>query len=108
MRAAQIYLFISLILLSNCSHFRENLEHQRQADMQRIITEDDAVCRSYGAIRGTQPYIVCRMQLQQQHANSDAQDKATYQQWWPNTFGPKPQANCTTTYIGNAAQTHCY
>lgn len=100
--------FVTVTALSGCAQFNADMARKQQAAVQRVAANDDATCRSYGAAQGSQAYIACRMQLQQQHANADAQDKAAYQQWWQQTFGKRQQQNCTTTYVGNIAQTHCY
>jgi hypothetical protein len=39
------------------------------------MAQDDAKCLSYGVPRGSQPYVQCRMQLDQNRANIAASEK---------------------------------
>jgi hypothetical protein len=36
---------------------------------QERVAADDRQCQSYGVAPGSQPYVQCRLQLDQQHAN---------------------------------------
>jgi len=90
---------------------------QRQLD-----AHDDAQCRSYGAYPGSQPYFQCRMTLAQMRNQSEEAQKARIAQFLMATQAyaaqqraaqaqmlnsPAPSTNCTTSYIGTQAYTHC-
>jgi hypothetical protein len=38
---------------------------------EQFATKDDAVCLSYGAPKGSAPYVQCRMQLAQNRSNAN-------------------------------------
>ncbi len=81
---------------------------------QEIAARDDATCQSYGAKPGTDMYVSCRMQLAQERQRERAaiigaiaQRPLIPQVAMPTPITTQPQTNCTTTYVGNQAYTHC-
>jgi hypothetical protein len=57
--------------LGGCVSAEERAAQAAQLTAQRAEM-DDTVCRSYGAEKGSAPYIQCRMARDQQRANADA------------------------------------
>jgi len=51
----------------------EQIANRRQDELAARDASDDGTCRSYGATPGTQPYFNCRMTLNSQHGQEDAQ-----------------------------------
>ena len=45
------------------------------ASPEARMAQDDAKCLSYGVAKGSQPYVQCRMQLDQNRANIAASEK---------------------------------
>jgi hypothetical protein len=103
---------------------------QIEAQMDRadaVDAADASRCNSYGAPPGTPAYTQCRIQLAQMRQQAQAQQtaligqaiqnnqtmaiqqQALQQQNLQNVVRPlpPPQTNCTTSYIGNQAYTHC-
>ena len=92
------------LLLAGCATAQE-----KQAAAQQQAAAIDAKCRSYGFAPGTEAMAKCRMQLemakeqaQQRHREEmgDAIERAG------QAF--KPPVHCTTTMIGNIANSNCY
>ena len=85
----------------------------------QLEVQEDAQCRSYGAEPGSQTYVQCRMLLQQQAAQAEAQRRAAIMQMLINRPQIQPvqlqtpalpsnqSVNCTTNYVGAQAFTHC-
>ena len=48
------------VLLSGCAGFQARMEAQRQAKIAAENVADDAQCRNYGVMPGTQTYTECR------------------------------------------------
>lgn len=125
-------IFCFALLLVDCAS-----QQEREAKMQVQIAAADAAdasrCASYGAQPGTPAYTECRIQLtqmrQQAAIATQAQQTAIIGQMIQNNqaaaaqqqlqqqqnlraviqpLPPSPmQTNCTTSYIGNQAYTHC-
>ena len=98
----------------------------KAAAYQRAINaQDDGQCRAYGATPGTQLYYNCRMTLAQNRNASEEAQKARLLQVFEGmqAYAAQREAaqaqslarmqqipaptNCTTSYIGNQAYTHC-
>lgn len=62
----------------------------------QLSSADDAACRSYGAVAGSEPYIQCRTTKSQQHEQADATIRAAL-------VGGAP-----TTCHSSGATTTCY
>jgi hypothetical protein len=60
------------ILLSGCADFQARMEAQRQAKVAAENAADDAQCRNYGAMPGTQTYTECRMMIAMQRKDIEA------------------------------------
>jgi len=60
-------------MLASCAQWQAEQElkqsQQAQAQAAAIAAYDDARCQSYGAAPGSQSYIQCRMNLDNQHAH---------------------------------------
>jgi hypothetical protein len=52
-----------LLLLTGCADYQAKLAAQRAAQQQAIDQADDATCRSYGAVPGSEVYVACRMNI---------------------------------------------
>ncbi len=74
---------------------------------------DDAVCQSYGARPGTDVYVQCRMQLQQQHTDAargrpSTQSPTGYQIAPPPRLRPyEMPKTCRSVMISGVLQTTC-
>jgi hypothetical protein len=84
---------------------------EKQAAAQQQAAAIDAKCQGYGFTPGTEAMAKCRMQLElaTEQANQrrreeigDAIEQAG------QAFKPPPPVHCTTTMIGNMANTNCY
>jgi hypothetical protein len=60
------------VLLSGCANFQARMEAQRQAKIAAENAADDAQCRNYGAMSGTQTYTECRMMIAMQRKDIEA------------------------------------
>jgi PBP1b-binding outer membrane lipoprotein LpoB len=56
------------LTLAGCAQYEAQQQAQAQAQAAAIEANDDAKCQSYGAAPGSQPYIQCRMNLDNQRA----------------------------------------
>ncbi len=90
------------------------LSFPKPPSAQELAARDDATCQSYGAQPGTDIYIKCRMQIAQERQRQRAAIIGAMMQHpliqpipAPAPITPKPQTNCTTTYVGGQAYTHC-
>jgi hypothetical protein len=110
-----------------------------QTNAERNASEsaaDDAACRQYGALPGTDAYTNCRLQMAQMRQQrriaheqavavmmqgmdaemaATAQANAAAMQANANAAAAAPMPNllagsqhCTTTFFGNQAQTNCH
>jgi len=85
--------------------------------------KDDAQCRSYGAIPGSDAYVNCRVQLDKTAADQLAQTERErrqrivqmlnsqsqqYQQPAPQPYVMPKQTHCTSTAYGQTVSTNCY
>jgi hypothetical protein len=52
------------------------LAAQNAVRVQAIAEADDASCASYGAVKGTDAFTICRMQKDQNRAQLEAQQQA--------------------------------
>ena len=52
-----------LSVLTGCAEYQARLAAQRAAQQQAIDQADDATCRSYGAVPGSEVYVACRMNI---------------------------------------------
>lgn len=104
-------------------------EKQKEADAQAMAnaaayqralqnTEDANKCVGYGAVQGTPEYTQCRLQFTQMHQQAALAAAQAQQQQRAMILGaylggtgpfqkPNPGVNCTTSYIGTQAYTHC-
>jgi hypothetical protein len=57
---------VGLVLLGGCA--RETTREDIQAGIDRMAAQEDQACRSYGAAPGTQAYMQCRLQRDQNRA----------------------------------------
>jgi hypothetical protein len=60
------------VFLSGCANFQARMEAQRQAKIAAKNADDDAQCRNYGAMPGTQTYTGCRMMIAMQRKDIEA------------------------------------
>lgn len=82
------------VTLSGCVTFAEQVANER---MERLKASDDAECRSYGAVPGSEAYIQCRTTKSQQHELALAQvDAASMARPRPVFGAPRPR-NCFVT-----------
>lgn len=51
-------------------------QDQAKRRAEQLAANDDAVCRGYGAARGTRAYIQCRMNQDNQRVNEDTTQRA--------------------------------
>lgn len=61
------------LTLSGCAQYQA--ERQAQAAQAQAVN-DDAQCRSYGTVLGSPDYVQCRMNLDNQHAQVNLQNRA--------------------------------
>jgi hypothetical protein len=64
--------FFTLTGLSDCAGFKEELARQEAAKKAAVNAADDEKCRSYGAQPGTDTYVACRMNIDNQRAQLEA------------------------------------
>lgn len=62
--------------LVGCAEYEARQQAERQQQAFAIAASDDAQCRAYGAQPGTPTYVQCRMNISNQRANVDANDRA--------------------------------
>ncbi len=120
------------LFLAGCASQQER-EARMQAQIVSMDEADNNRCIDYGNQPGTPAYAQCRMQLTQMRQQAAiatqaqqaallgqviqnnqaaaAQQQAQQQQNLRAVVQPLPstsmQTNCTTSYIGNQAYTHC-
>lgn len=63
---------ILAMMLAGCADYEARQQAQAQAQAQAQQANDDAQCQSYGAAPGSQSYIQCRMNLDNQRAQMRA------------------------------------
>ena len=56
------------LMLAGCAEYQQRQQEEAQAQAAAIAANDDAQCRSYGAAPGSQAYIQCRMNFDNQRA----------------------------------------
>ena len=64
----RIFAVILLGLLVGCAQYEVQLERDTLDATVAMATNDDEVCRSYGAKPGTPGYVDCRLTLSSQRA----------------------------------------
>jgi hypothetical protein len=107
-----IVMFGCLILVG-CASPQERAQQQAYRAAQ-VEANDDTQCASYGAMRGTNVYIQCRMSIAQQRAQFNAAlIGAVLARPMPQPYivpappQPQPTVNCTTNVLGQTAYTNC-
>jgi hypothetical protein len=82
---------------------------------EKLAEQDDAYCRSIGAVPNTQTYVQCRMfatqQRQQSHARARANASASLAQAGANMQANNANrtVNCTSRAgVAGTVQTSCY
>jgi hypothetical protein len=71
-----IFIALAALVLSGCAEYEARKQAAAQAQAAAIDTDEDGVCRSYGAVPGTTAYIQCRMNISNQRAQVAANDRA--------------------------------
>jgi hypothetical protein len=71
-----IAVVIGFFALSGCAQYEAQRQAEAIAQAQAIDSNDDSRCQSYGAPRGSQNYVQCRMNLDNQHAQERQQSIA--------------------------------
>ena len=71
-------IFLSVAGCGLIPGYRERFEAARQAQQQAINDADDSQCRQYGAKPGSDAYVACRMNL---NNNRQAADEAQREAW---------------------------
>jgi hypothetical protein len=79
-----VLVFVALTALAGCAEYEAKQREQAQAQAAAIAANEDATCRSYGAQPGSPGYIQCRMNLSNQRAQVDANDRAIAMQYLLN------------------------
>ncbi|GAC1328885.1 MAG: hypothetical protein NVSMB26_04610 [Beijerinckiaceae bacterium] len=59
------------LFLAGCGASREQIEYARQDAIDRAVNEDDKLCQSYGAAKGSEQYVRCRMQRDSERQAND-------------------------------------
>ena len=60
------------LMLAGCAQYNQYQQEQAQAEAANVAANDDGQCRSYGAAPGSQAYIQCRMNIDNQRAQTRA------------------------------------
>jgi hypothetical protein len=69
MRFIRYALMVACIAtLAGCAEYEARRQQEQMAKAQAVTANDDAQCRSYGAAPGSQSYIQCRMNIDNQRA----------------------------------------
>ena|SRR5581483_1556888 len=63
---------ILALMLTGCAAYEQRQREQAAAEAAAVAANDDAQCRFYGAAPGSQAYIQCRMNLDNQRAQMRA------------------------------------
>jgi hypothetical protein len=67
---------LATLLLASCAQWQADREARERAEAQAradaMATHDDALCKSYGAAPGSQAYVQCRSNLDNQRAQMAA------------------------------------
>jgi len=66
---------LAKLALAGCATPAQRAQYA-EANLIAQNNTDDATCRSYGAVPGSDAYVACRMRLTQIRANEDAQASA--------------------------------
>ena len=82
-------------VLSGCAEYQAR---RQQEQAQALAAQDDAQCSSYGADHGSQAYIQCRMNLDNQRAQMRA---ALASQLMGRMMTPPPQTQQMNVNICN-------
>lgn len=103
--------------LCGCAEWKARQQAQRDALVARWNAEDDAKCKSYGAVPGSDAYVHCRTQLDASRSQAalaeDAQIQAqgnALQQAGRSlqSINPPPPVTCTTVpSVGGMSTTTC-
>ena len=56
------------VVVAGCAEYEAHRQQEQIAQAQAQATNDDAQCRSYGTQPGSQMYVQCRMNLDNQRA----------------------------------------
>lgn len=115
-------LIVWAVLLTGCVSPAERAAQMR-AQWAAIDAADNSRCLSYGTQRGTPAYAQCRMQIAQMRQQAIEADQtrraalagailANQRPYQPIPITPyqaptNQGTNCTTSYIGSQAYTHC-
>jgi hypothetical protein len=71
------WVFVLLALgLASCAEYEAQKQAEANAAAARRAENDDAHCRSYGVQPGSNAYVQCRMNLDNQHAQDFMQRRA--------------------------------
>lgn len=68
------------LLLSGCAEYEARQRAEEQAAFDARERAEDGQCRSYGAEPGTPVYVQCRMNISNQRAQIQANDRAIIMQ----------------------------
>jgi hypothetical protein len=60
------------LMLGSCAEYQARRQQAEFEEAQAIAANEDAQCRSYGAVPGSQAYIQCRMNFDNQRAQMRA------------------------------------
>ncbi len=83
---------------------------------ERLVAKQDATCRSWGYVKGTQGYANCRQTLYLQEERRNEQAIAYVERWQSrqpqpmqmDQSPPRSSLQCSTTMTQGLAQTNCY
>ena len=74
-----ILLIATGCVLSGCAEYRARVQARMAAQQEAINQADDAQCRQYGAVPGSDGYTACRMNLANNHRADEAARQQAYQ-----------------------------
>lgn len=76
----RIAMVFACLLLSGCAEYEARQRAEVQAASVAMELAEDEQCRSYGAQRGSPVYVQCRMNISNQRAQIQANDRAIIMQ----------------------------
>lgn len=81
---SRVFPVILALLLSGCAQYEARQRAEAQAQAAAIAANEDATCQSYGADPGSPAYVQCRMTMQGQRAQVEANNRAVVTQYLLN------------------------